>query len=52
METTYAIETRNLRKLFGDISGPGLNDEPFVIFVDDLAQLLAALRYVRRTASV
>ena len=30
-----------LRKLFGAITGPDLDDEPFVGFVDDLAQLLA-----------
>jgi hypothetical protein len=30
-----------LRKLFGTITGPDLDDEPFVGFVDDLAQLLA-----------
>jgi len=30
-----------LRKLFAAITGPDLNDEPFVGFVDDLAQLLA-----------
>src|SRR5712692_1127372 len=30
-----------LRRLFGTIAGPDLDDEPFVGFVDDLAQLLA-----------
>ena len=30
-----------LRKLFGTIAGPDLDDEPFAGFVDDLAQLLA-----------
>jgi len=30
-----------LRKLFASITGPDLDDEPFVGFVDDLAQLLA-----------
>jgi hypothetical protein len=30
-----------LRKLFETITGPDLDDEPFVGFVDDLAQLLA-----------
>jgi hypothetical protein len=30
-----------LRKLFAAITGPDLSDEPFVGFVDDLAQLLA-----------
>jgi predicted helicase len=30
-----------LRKLFGTITGPDLDDEPFVGLVDDLAQLLA-----------
>ncbi len=30
-----------LRKLFGTIAGPDLDDEPFVGFVDDLAQVLA-----------
>lgn len=30
-----------LRKLFGTIAGPDLEDEPFVGFVDDLAQILA-----------
>ena len=29
-----------LRRLFGTIAGPDLDDEPFVGFVDDLAQLL------------
>src|SRR5579859_2834646 len=30
-----------LRRLFGTIAGPELDDEPFAGFVDDLAQLLA-----------
>ena len=30
-----------LRRLFGTITGPDLNDEPFIGFVDDLTQLLA-----------
>ncbi|HEY1348260.1 MAG TPA: type ISP restriction/modification enzyme [Ktedonobacteraceae bacterium] len=30
-----------LRKLFGTIAGPDLDDEPFVGFVDELAQILA-----------
>ncbi len=30
-----------LRKLFGTIAGPDLDDEPFVGFVDELAQVLA-----------
>ncbi|HVB73513.1 MAG TPA: type ISP restriction/modification enzyme [Ktedonobacteraceae bacterium] len=30
-----------LRRLFGTIAGPDLDDEPFAGFVDDLAQLLA-----------
>ena len=30
-----------LRKLFGSIAGPDLDDEPFVGFVDELAQTLA-----------
>jgi predicted helicase len=30
-----------LRKLFGTITGPDLDDEPFVGFVDELAQVLA-----------
>ena len=30
-----------LRQLFNTITGPDLNDEPFVDFVDDLTQLLA-----------
>src|SRR6266852_6184029 len=30
-----------LRRLFGTIAGPDLDDEPFVGFVDDLTQLLA-----------
>lgn len=30
-----------LRKLFGTIAGPDLDDEPFAGFVDDLAQMLA-----------
>ena len=33
-----------LRRLFGTIAGPDLDDEPFVGFVDDLAQLLDATR--------
>ncbi len=31
-----------LRRLFGTIAGPDLEDEPFVGFVDELAQVLAA----------
>ncbi len=31
-----------LRKLFGTIAGPDLDDEPFVGFVDELAQILAS----------
>ncbi|HLG61753.1 MAG TPA: type ISP restriction/modification enzyme [Ktedonosporobacter sp.] len=30
-----------LRRLFGSIAGPALDDEPFVGFVDELAQVLA-----------
>ena len=33
-----------LRRLFGTIAGPDLDDEPFVGFVDDLAQLLDATK--------
>jgi predicted helicase len=42
-DAAYDIPKTNpfLRKLFSSIVGPDLDDEPFVGFVDDLAQLLA-----------
>lgn len=43
-DAAYEIPRTNpfLRKLFGAITGPDLDDEPFAGIVDDLAQLLAA----------
>ncbi|MBI4504645.1 MAG: N-6 DNA methylase, partial [Chloroflexi bacterium] len=42
-DAAYEIPRTNpfLRQLFGTLAGPALDDEPFVGFVDDLAQLLA-----------